>query len=230
MIKVVFIDIDNTLLSFEEYVKWAMKNGFEHFGFKPYEPYMFDVFHEINMGFWHRHEKGEITFDDIQRERWGKVFEALGIVGDGVKFEEYFRTKIYDNAILEPHAKEMLEYLHGKYILATASNGPFEQQLHRLEVGDIRKYFDFVFVSEDIGVQKPDKAFFERCFERMKESGVNCAPKEAIIIGDSLTSDMAGGINAGMHTCYFTRGQQIDNKPSGVEHVVRTLDEIKNIL
>ena len=111
-----------------------------------------------------------------------------------------------------------------------ASNGPYEQQKHRLAVGGIDKYFDFVFISEDIGVQKPEKEFFSRCFDRMKSAGVYCKPEEAIIIGDSLTSDMAGGLNAGMHTCYFTRGQQIDNKPSGVEHVVRTLDEIKNIL
>ena len=229
-IKVVFIDIDNTLLSFEEYVKWAMKHGFERFGFVAYEPYMYDVFQKINTGFWLRHERGEITFDHIQNERWGKVFEALGIDDDGHAFEEYFRTQIFDNAILEPHAEEMLEYLHGKYVLATASNGPYEQQKHRLAVGGIDKYFDFVFISEDIGVQKPEKEFFSRCFDRMKSAGVYCKPEEAIIIGDSLTSDMAGGINAGMHTCYFTRGQQIDNKPSGVEHVVRTLDEIKNIL
>ena len=230
MIKVVFVDIDNTLLSFEEYVKWAMKTGFEHFGFKPYEPYMFDVFHEINMGFWHRHERGEITFEQIQNERWDKVFEALGIDGDGKAFEEYFRTKIFDSAILEPYAKETLEYLHDKYILATASNGPFEQQKHRLQVGDILEYFDFVFVSEDIGVQTPEKEFFVRCFERMKKQGVDAKPDEAIIIGDSLTSDMAGGINAGIHTCYFTRGQKQDEKPSGVEFVVATLDEIKTIL
>ena len=229
-IKVVFVDIDNTLLSFEEYVKLAMKTGFEEFGFVPYEPYMFDVFHEINMDFWHRHEKGEITFADIQNERWNKIFESLGIDGDGKAFEEYFRTNIFDSAILEPHAKEMLEYLHGRYILATASNGPFEQQKHRLEVGDIAKYFDFVFVSESLGVQKPDKAFFDRCFEKMKEAGVNVEPRECIIVGDSLTSDMAGGFNAGIKTCFFTRGKSLEEKPYGVDYVVASLDEIKNIL
>ncbi len=229
-IKVVFVDIDNTLLSFEEYVKWAMKTGFERFGFKPYEPYMFDVFHEINMSFWQRHEKGEITFEDIQNKRWDRVLEALDIDGEGKKFEEFFRTQIFDSAILEPHAKEMLEYLHGKYVLATASNGPYEQQKHRLEVGGIAKYFDFVFVSESLGVQKPEKAFFDCCFERMKNDGVFVEPAECIIIGDSLTSDMAGGRNAGIKTCYFSRGKQLDEKPDGVDFVVTSLDEVKNIL
>ncbi|MBQ9276679.1 MAG: YjjG family noncanonical pyrimidine nucleotidase, partial [Clostridia bacterium] len=229
-IKVVFVDIDNTLLSFEEYVKWAMKEGFEKFGFLPYEPYMFDVFQRINTDFWLRHEKGEITFQDIQDKRWGKIFETLGIDNDGKEFEEYFRTKIFDNAILEPHAKEMLEYLHGRYILATASNGPYEQQKHRLEIAGLAKYFDFVFVSEAVGVQKPEKAFFDRCFEFMKKRGVSVEPCECMIIGDSLTSDMAGGKNAGIKTCYFTRGKELDKKPDSVDFVVTTLDEVENIL
>jgi|GEM_PF-57269 len=229
-IKVVFVDIDNTLLSFEEYVKWAMKEGFEKFGFLPYEPYMFDVFQRINTDFWLRHEKGEITFQDIQDKRWGKIFEVLGIDDDGKEFEDFFREQIYDNAILEPHAKEMLEYLHGRYVLATASNGPYEQQKHRLEIAGLAKYFDFVFVSEAVGVQKPEKAFFDRCFEFMKERGVSVEPCECMIIGDSLTSDMAGGKNAGIKTCYFTRGKERDDVPDGVDFVVKTLDEIENIL
>ena len=115
--RAVFIDIDNTLLDFEEYVRQTMKTGFEHFGLKPYEPYMYNVFTEENNKLWHMIEAGTITFPELEKVRWNNIFRALGIEYDGTAFEKYFRSSLNESAIPVAGAYELLEYLHGKYIL-----------------------------------------------------------------------------------------------------------------
>lgn len=97
--KAVFIDIDNTLLSFSEYVKHTMQTGFEHFGLKRYESYMYDVFTEENNKLWHRIEQGTLVFSELEKVRWNIIFARLGIEFDGTVFEKYFRRALYDSAI-----------------------------------------------------------------------------------------------------------------------------------
>ena len=140
------------------------------------------------------------VFEELKKIRWNKVFEALDIDFDGVRFETYFRDALYNSAILEKNAIEMLEYLKDKYTLCVASNGPYEQQLHRLEIGGIKSYFSHFFISEKIGVSKPAKKFFDYALEELKQD-----PSTCMIIGDSLTSDMQGGLNSHMHTCFYQK-------------------------
>ena len=203
---VIFIDIDNTLLDFDAYIRQTMAEGFAHFGLRPYEPYMEEIFHRENGKLWHRIEAGTLTFRELEQIRWNNVFRALQIDFDGPVFEKYFRAALYDSAIPVDGAMELLRALHGSYSLAVASNGPYEQQLHRLELAGMKPYFDWFFVSEKLGVSKPAAAFFDGAFAELnkgRETPVH--PADCVIIGDSLTSDMAGGRGYGMRTCYFRR-------------------------
>lgn len=229
-LKAVFVDIDNTLLSFDEYVRQTMRDGFAHFGLKPYEPYMYDIFEKENNALWRKIEQGTLTFPELQKIRWNLVFEKLGIPFDGPVFEKYFREALHESAIEEPGAQEMLAYLKQKYILCVASNGPYEQQVHRLELADMRKYFDYVFVSEKIGVSKPAQEFFETAFTQLNENRTEkIFPAETIIIGDSLTSDMAGGLQYGMKTCYYRRNSQVV-VPDEIDFVVDRLNQISQYI
>ncbi|MCR5652898.1 MAG: HAD family hydrolase, partial [Ruminococcus sp.] len=124
MIKVVFIDVDNTILSFDEYVKFIMKKGFSEYGLRDYEEWMYDEFVGINLKLWRQIEKKELTFEKLGRARWNMVFEKLGINFDGIVFEQYFRDNLHDSAIPVDGAYDMLGYLSEKYILCAASNGP----------------------------------------------------------------------------------------------------------
>ena len=99
MLKVVLFDIDNTLLSFDGYVKESMKTGFKKFGIGPYEDEMFPVFNKINSSLWQLLEKGELDFDELQKIRWNLIFERLGISADGIAFEKYFRECLFESAI-----------------------------------------------------------------------------------------------------------------------------------
>ena len=208
-IKAVFIDIDDTLLDFAEYVKHTMKTGFEDFGLIPYEPYMFEVFTQENGKLWRRIEDATLTFARLQEIRWNTIFEKLGITADGPAFEKYFRAALHESAIPVDGAMETLKKLKEKYILCAASNGPYNQQMHRLELAGMVDLFDYIFISEDIGCSKPAKEFFDIAFSRINESRPDAiSPEECLIIGDSMTSDMAGGINCGMKTCFFTKNKE----------------------
>lgn len=232
MIKAVLFDIDNTLLSFDGYVKQSMEEGFARFGLKKYEPWMFDVFTRENNALWRSLERGEITFEDIKAGRWNRIFSVLGIDFDGPVFETYFREKLNVSAIPVEGSPETLGWLRGKFILCAASNGPYEQQLNRLKLAGMAEYFDYFFISEEMGVSKPSAEYFSLCFDRINEGRPETVyPEEMLMIGDSLTSDMAGGINAGMKTCFFD--PQHKGVPDGmrIDHVIHSLSEVKtNVL
>lgn len=230
MIRAVFLDIDNTILSFTEYVKDAMEFGFREFGLGEYSEETFLTFEEINSGLWHRLEKGELTLEGLKKIRWNMVFEKLGIKYDGEEFERWFRKYLFTSAIPEPNAFEVVSYLSSKYCVCAASNGPFEQQENRLRVAGMLEFFDFLFVSSDIGFQKPSKEFFIESFQRLEKCGISISPSEAIIIGDSVSSDMAGGKGFGMKTCFYTRGGEGKCERSDVDYVIDDLKELLNIL
>jgi len=226
VIKAVFLDIDNTLLDFDAFVKAAMRDGFCRFGLGAYEESMFSTFLRINTEIWREIEQGRLRFDEMLKIRWNRIFAALGIAFDGVRFEDYFREYLFDCAIPVAGAAELLAYLKEKYILCAASNGPYEQQLNRLRRGGMLDCFSEVFVSEQIGASKPSPQFFTHCLNEL--SGIT--PDEIIMIGDSLSSDMAGAAGMGMKTCYFDRNRSGKTGGLSVDYVVHTLDEIRSFL
>lgn len=231
MLKAILFDIDNTLLSFDEYVKESMKNGFKKFGIGRYEDEMFYIFNQINTGLWQAIEKGEIDFEELQKKRWNMIFECLGITADGEAFEKYFRECLFESAIPVDGAIELLKYLRDKYTLCVASNGPYLQQVNRLKVSGMLPYFSDLFISEEIGSSKPSERFFDTCIDRLNmKLEQEIQPCEIMIIGDSLSSDMAGGIQFGMQTCFYNPDKKSIPCEMNLNYHVASLKEIKNIL
>ena len=215
MIKVVLIDIDNTLLSFTGYVKEAMREGFSLFGLKPYTEAMFPVLKSINDSLWGQLEQGTLTFEELEKCRWDMIFKELEIDFDGMTFEEYFRKKLYYSAVPEDGAEDLLKYLSRKYTLCAASNGPYEQQINRLKIGKMDEYFTCCFI----------------CISVLRDTEYpDLVPEEVIVIGDSISSDISGGRDYGMHTCLYQKSGALERDDSGAEYVIRNLAEIKNIL
>lgn len=231
MIKVVFMDIDDTILDFSGFVKKTMKDGFEKYKLPSYSDEMFVVFNKVNARLWRSIEQKELTLQELSKIRWNMIFEEIGISFEGGLFEEYFCKELYKSAILEPHALELIRYLNGKYVMCAASNGPYEQQINRLKAGGIESYFSHTFISSAIGADKPDKAFFDYCFRELRKGEYeNLMPGETIIIGDSLTSDIAGGKDYGMKTCFYTKRQRCDPDYEKVDYIVSDLSDIMKIL
>ncbi len=231
MIRAVLLDIDNTLLDFDAYVQTAMKEGFKQFGLGEYTSQTYQTFLSINGPLWHALERGEITYQELLQVRWNKVFAALGITFDGLTFEKYFKGRLFHTAIPEQGAEELLSHLQGRFVLATASNGPYEQQINRLKLAKMYDKFSHHFISEAMGVAKPAKEYFDYCLNKINQDQPNpILPHEVLMIGDSLTSDMAGAMHAGLKTCFYDKHKREDTKGLAVDFIVTHLQEIGSLL
>lgn len=230
MIRAVLLDIDDTLLDFDGYVKQSMRDGFAHFSLGEYDEEMFSVFKKINTSLWHRLENGEISFEELKRVRWSMVFNELGIDFDGVCFEDFFRKALYYSAIPVDGARDLLCYLSKRYPLYTASNGPYEQQMNRLKVGGLDSFFQGHFISERVGFSKPSYEFFDHCYCHVKAQIPEIMPDEIMMIGDSLTSDMKGAKAYGMQTCYFDKKMAGNVACERYDYYVSNLSDMKEIL
>ena len=235
MIRVLFIDIDNTLLDFDGYVRETMKKGFREFGLKPYTEEMFPVFRRINTELWQEIEEGKLTLAELTKIRWSRILETLNIDFDGIRFEDYFREGLFHSAIPIDGAMEMLSYLEKRYLLCAASNGPYEQQRNRLKKAGMDPFFSHFFISERIGVSKPAEAFFTRSIQELNEALTRrgedpATPSEIMIIGNSLTSDMTGGQKSGLRTCLFDRERKYKKEDLAVDHIICDLREVSSIL
>ncbi|MBR4868011.1 MAG: HAD-IA family hydrolase [Clostridia bacterium] len=231
MIRAILLDIDNTLLNFDAYVQTAMKEGFEQFGLGEYTAETYQIFLSINGPLWHALEQKEITYQELLQVRWNKIFQALGITFDGLTFEKYFKGRLFHTAIPETGAMELLTHLQGRYVLAAASNGPFDQQINRLKLAGMYDKMEYHFISEAMGVAKPAKEYFAHCVKVINEGRPDpIQPQEILMIGDSLSSDIAGAKAFGMQTCFYDKHQKGDEKGIAPDFTVTRLEQILEVL
>ena len=223
--KLVFIDVDDTLLDFEECSKYAIKKCCEDASIE-YSDEIYKVFRPYNDLLWTKIEDGSLTKEQLYGMRWTHIFTVLGIDCDGIAFEENFRHYASMSAVPIKGSLDILEYLSKKYILCTASNASYERQYGRLKKAGMLDYFDKIFASGDVGCQKPMALFFERCMEHFPE----ISKDDTVIIGDSLTADIAGGKNYGIRTVWFNRQRKPHSGDVIPDCTVYDLCEIKNIL
>ncbi len=232
VIRAVFLDIDDTLLSFSDSERQIMRTGFERYGLPAYTDEAYRTFQRVSGGMWRQIELGELTLTELERIRWSTIFAELGISFDGVEFEAYFRRELFSSAIVVPGAPELVRYLNGRYVLCAASNGPYGQQINRLRMSSMLDLFDHVFISSELGAEKPSAEFFDACFKVLHDSGhPELVPGEAMIVGDSMTSDIAGGAAYGMQTCLYRPTGSTEPMPSPMaDHVVSNLMDVTSFL
>lgn len=225
-IKAVLLDVDNTILDFHICAKEAMKATFEKWKL-PFKEEMFAVFTVQNDILWEKIERKELTREELYKIRWKGIFETLEIVGaDPVAFDVDFRKNIEESAEPVEGAHALLEYLSGKYILCIASNAAHRRQTKRLTKAGMLPYVRHLFSSEKIGHSKPEKAFFDACLATI--GGIS--PSEVVVIGDSLTADIAGGVGSGMKTIWFNYNHVPTPSNLAADHVVDSLFDIQKIL
>jgi len=223
MISAIFFDIDGTLMDFKAaersaFCKTLQSRGIDH----PEERYpRYTVF---NRSLWERMERGEITRQELIDTRYALFFELEGITESSEGFEQLYRANLSDEHQMMDGAIDILEYCSAKYPLYIVTNGISATQYKRIDDSGIAKYFKKIYVSEEIGYSKPDKSYFDYC---MTDAGLT-DPAEILIIGDSLSSDMLGGINSGLKTCWMNPdGAETELK---IDYEIRHLSELRNIL
>ena len=221
--KTLLFDIDGTLLDFKKAEDYAMHKTFSDHHLELTSE-IFEIYEEINSKLWKDFELGLIDKKTVVYTRFVKLFKKLGINEDGVAFEDEYQWYLGHGTYLIKHAIEILEYLSKKYDLYVVTNGVASTQYNRLKLLDLNKYFKDIFISEEIGYQKPKIEFFDYCFRHIEHFDKDTA----LIIGDSLTSDMQGGINAQIDTCWYN--PQHDKASIKIDYIIHDLKELENML
>ena len=200
----VLIDIDDTLFDFRKSSYQALVKAFSEIGFSFGEQEMreYEVF---NNQMWKSFELGEIEKDFIYAERFRRYFASIGLNADPVEINRRYLLALAEGRNFMPHCRELLQALHGKYLVVVVTNGDTYAQERRIEISGMAQYFDRVFISEQMGCKKPDKLFYDKVFAEIGED----YRAQSIMIGDSLSSDMQGGRNAGILTCLYGRTEPI---------------------
>ena len=226
MFKAIFFDIDNTLLDFNKGANKAMEKVFCDHKI-PFFADMTNVFHEVNDSLWKRLEKEEITLEYLHEIRWGLVLERLCVCGfDSKEIENDFLAALRTCAVKIDGAQELLSHLFGKYKMYATSNAPHYQQIARLTNTGLIEYFDEIFTSEMIGIAKPEKGFFDRCFERV----TNIKKEDVLLVGDSISADIKGGVAYGLKTCWYCPDREKAKTNELADYVINELCELENIL
>ena len=195
---VVLLDMDNTILDFDMAERVAIGRTFTALGV-PYNDDTIKRYNVINIQHWEMLEKGLLRREEVLIKRFQALFEEIGSKVDPFKTQTIYETLLAEGHWFMPGAEEMLEELSGKYRLFICSNGTASVQAGRIKSAGIAHYFEKIFVSEFMGCNKPSREYYERCFAEIP--GLDRS--RTIMVGDSLTSDIQGGINAGIKTCWY---------------------------
>lgn len=221
----VFLDLDDTLLDFGAAEHAALTRTLAQEGIEP-TPAVLSRYGEINRSLWEAMERGEMTRAQVLSGRFRALFSELGVQNDPEVCNRRYLSNLSVGHWFVDGAQEILEYLFPKYELYLASNGVAATQYSRLESAGLYRYFREIFISETTGFHKPERGYFDYCFAHIADFD----PAEAIIIGDSLTSDILGGKNAGIATCWFNPGGKPARADIRPDFEIHALDELRRIL
>lgn len=193
---ILLFDADDTLLDFGKSEKTSIKYVFAQNGI-PVNDETVALYSNINEALWKKLEKGEISRERLTVQRFAEFLKAVDIQGNAEQMNRQYLSRLKECAFLMQGAEELCATLSQEYRLFIITNGIAEVQKSRLNLSGIERYIEKSFISEELGFQKPQAEFFNAVFEYLGDFD----KKDILVIGDSVTSDIAGGINAGLDTC-----------------------------
>ncbi|GLC89183.1 YjjG family noncanonical pyrimidine nucleotidase [Lysinibacillus piscis] len=218
-------DVDDTLLDFDLAENAALQQLFqqEHIDATPA---MITRYKEINEAMWRSFERGEVSKEALHNTRFAVALKEFGLEVDGPYFEEVFQHYLQEAHHYVDGAYETIEMLANHYELYIVSNGKTTTQNKRLASADLAPYFKDIFISEQTGYQKPMPDFFNYVFQRID----NFKREKTLIVGDSLTSDVKGGLLAGIDTCWFNIHNITNTSDIKPHYEIKKLQELHHIL
>jgi len=218
-------DADGTLFDYDKAEATALQQTFQAIG-APYQPDYLTAYRRVNSQMWRAFERGEIAQARLKERRFELLFEVIGVQMDPAQFSSTYLSQLGQNAQLINGTEAMLQTLNGEINMMLITNGLHAVQRSRFALSSLPAYFTDIVISEEVGVAKPDPGIFDIAFEKMG----NPAKKRVLIIGDSLSSDMAGGANYGIDTCWFNPEGRARDGQVGITHEIRRLSELPPIL
>lgn len=225
MIDTILWDADGTLLDFEAAEKKSILQCLEKQGLTATDEQV-DRYKSINIRYWKEFEKGNITKEELYPGRFVEWFDEMGVEGDPIKMNDDYQIALGDNPVPMPDALAVLKLLKEEYRQYIVTNGSTIAQTGKLDKTGIVRIMNGVFISEEIGEPKPSIKYFEECKKRIPDYD----SRKTVIIGDSLSSDMKGGNNAGIKCIWFNPNNEKAPDDIKIDAIVRTLSEIPQVL
>jgi len=224
--EIIIFDADDTLFDFRKSERDAFKNTMVEFNIEYDENYHLKVYSDINTAIWKDFEDGLITQKELKVERFKRLSDKLNIDFDEVEFAKSYMKHLSFASFLYDNSMDLIESLHKNYRLSIITNGLTEVQDNRIRKSAIAKYFENIVISEEVQVSKPDPKIFELTLNNMKYTDKS----KILMVGDSLTSDIQGGINFGIDTCWFNPDKITNKTGMKPNYEISNLMELKNIL
>lgn len=218
---VLLLDLDNTLLDFDWAEEGALSRTLKMYGIEPTAAIV-KRYNEINIRQWELLEEGKLTRPQVLVGRFEILFEEQGIVCDGAAVAKTYEMELGVGHRFIEGAEALLDDLYGKCDMYIVSNGCASVQAGRLASSGISRYFRDIFISENIGFDKPGADFFNYCFARIE----GFSKDRCLIVGDSLTSDIRGGMNMGIKSCWFNPHGKKPRPGIEPDYVISSLDEL----
>ncbi len=216
-------DSDDTLLDFKAAEKAALEKAMKQCGL-PFNNSLHILYSNWNKAFWEAYERGEIQKSDIFVGRFNSFLAEAGISYDAEKLSKAYEHRLGFEHQPITNAIELCRALQPHYKMHIVTNGNLNIQLPRLKDSGLISFFSKVFVSEQVGYSKPHKEFFDYVLNHIEETDKG----KILIIGDSISSDILGGLNAGIDTCHFNpKGEATCANPT---YTVKSYQELKELL
>ncbi len=227
-IKTLLFDADGTLIDYNLAEKHAFKETLAATGYTGDSEKALFLYRKINKAHWEAFERGEINQVQLRTQRFAGLIDELVLKISPPDMSEIYLKELSRCGQLIPNALEVLGKLHesGDYNLVIVTNGLKDVQYDRLKAGGIHDFFNEIIISEEIGSQKPEREFFEKTFSILGNNN----NEEYLIIGDSLSSDMMGGIGSGIKTCWFNPEQSPGNENIIPDYEISDLNELFPLL
>ena len=224
--EIIIFDADETLFDFKKSERDAFKNAMLEFDIEYDENHHLKIYQGINTAIWKEFEEGLITQEKLKVERFKRLSDTLNAGFDETEFAKSYMKHLSNGSFLYDDSIALVESLHKDYRLSIVTNGLKDVQDNRIRKSIIAKYFEDIVVSEEVLVSKPDPKIFEHALNNIKHTDKS----KVLMVGDSLTSDIQGGINFGIDTCWFNPNK-IENKTSiKPTYEIANLMELKDIL
>lgn len=220
-------DIDGTILDFEVAEQTSIRSLFDKFNLGKCSEEMLKHYSKINKQYWQALERGEMTKDKILVERFAEFFSKEGLdSGIATEFNKEYQLALGDTIVFHDDAIDIIENQKKTCKIVIVTNGTAIAQKKKLEQSGLDNMVDHIFISEIVGFEKPSIKFFEKVFSEVGITDLS----QALIIGDSLTSDMQGGYNIGIDTCWYNPKGTKNDSPLAPTHIIKNLHELDSII
>lgn len=218
-------DADHTLFDFKTSEYFALKEALYTLGLQNTDAHI-ERYSEINVKYWKMLERGEIDKKSLMLARFVEFGREFGFEDKAEELSKLYMSNLAHEAHLFEGALELIEALAKKYRLFIITNGVKHTQDGRFALSPITKYFEKIFISEVVGAEKPSLDFFDAVAKGIE----GYDPARALVIGDSLSSDIKGAINAGIGSCWYNPERKVAPEGWDITYTVSSYDEILNIL